>query len=152
MSLTIHHNIFSLINTKLRRLIVTAGVIIGLLVVGALVFRASNRPAGLAHIPSQVQGVAAAQHLRFTIYPEGILPSTMKVRKGVISISIEDLAGANGGVLIDRIDDGTRATVGNIQRSERHWRGHALVDLSPGVYELRVAGKPTSPAKLTVEP
>lgn len=145
------YNIFSLTNTKLRILIVIVGVVTGLLAVGTLVFRASNRSAEPEHIPPQVQGVPAAQHLRFTIYPEGILPSTMKVRKGVISISIEDLADANGGVLVERIDNGTHATVGNVQRSERHWRGHVLVDLSPGTYELRVAGKPTSPAQLTVE-
>lgn len=144
-----HHNT-SL--RKLTRLILTAGVITGVLVTGALVFRASTRPTAFAQIPPQTQGVAATQHLGFTIYPEGILPSTMTVRKGVISISIEDLAGANGGVLVQRIDDGTRAVVGTIHRSVGHWRGHALVNLSPGTYELRVAGKPTSPAQLTVEP
>jgi len=146
------YNIFPLISRKLTRLIVTTGVTTGLLVVGALLFRVAGRPAAFEHIPSQVQGVPAAQHVRFTIYPEGILPSTMKVRPGVIAISIEDLAGANGGVLVERINDGTRTNVGNIQRFENHWRGRSLIDLRPGVYELRVAGQPTNPAQLTVEP
>jgi len=103
-------------------------------------------------VPSQGRPVAPSQNLRFTIYPEGILPASATAHAGLISISIEDLAGANGGLLIERLEDAGPRVMGNVQRFERNWRGRASVELGPGNYRLRIASDKAKEALLTVEP
>ncbi|HET7286373.1 MAG TPA: hypothetical protein VFI71_02845 [Pyrinomonadaceae bacterium] len=95
--------------------------------------------------------VELPQNVRFTIYPEGIHPATATVHKGVISIAIEDLAGTESGVVVERLNGNERAIVGNVKRLERHWRGRSSVELTPGVYRLRVPGRQIEEAQLMVE-
>ena len=102
---------------------------------------------------SQARQAVPSQSVRFTIYPEGILPATATVHSGLISISIEDLADAEGGVLIERVEDGGGArVVGNVQRSEHSWRGRVSVELTPGLYRLRIQSDQAKEAVITVEP
>lgn len=122
-----------------------------------LVWSARSRPApSRSPIPaqtvqSQARQTAPSQNVRFTIYPEGILPATATVRAGLISISIEDLANVEGGMLIERIDSPPRV-VGTVRRSEQNWRGRTSVELTPGQYRLRIASDKAKEAVLIVEP
>ena len=137
---------------KLLHLLLIGGVTTSVLAVAALVLQNSNGAVTSELVELQNAVVLPMQNVRFTVYPEGIHLSTTKVRKGVISISIEDLAGANGGVLVERIGEGEPARVAVVQRFEGHWRGRSLVELRPGLYRLRVVGRETREADLTVEP
>jgi hypothetical protein len=102
---------------------------------------------------SQTKQAVPSQNVRFTIYPEGILPAAATVHSGLISISIEDLANVEGGVLIERMEDtGASRLVGNVRRFEQNWRGRASVDLAPGHYRLRIPSDKAKEAVLTVEP
>ncbi|HEX3252821.1 MAG TPA: hypothetical protein VHS05_25505 [Pyrinomonadaceae bacterium] len=100
----------------------------------------------------QKQVVLPTQTLHFTIYPEGIHPNTATVHKGLIAIAIEDLAGTENGVLVERLNGSDRAIVGNVKRIQRHWRGRSLIELTPGVYRLRVPDRQIDEAQITVEP
>jgi hypothetical protein len=137
---------------KLVHLLLIGGVTTSVVAVAGLVLQDSKGAVTSELVAPQNAVVLPTQSVRFTLYPEGIHPSTAKVRKGVISISIEDLAGANGGVLVERIGEGEPARVAIVQRFEGHWRGRSLVELRPGLYRLRVVGRETKEAELTVEP
>lgn len=141
----------SLVSRKIVHLILTAGLVTGLLVVASTVLP-TPKEALVSEAVGQSQVAVPSHNLRFTVYPEGIYPATATVHKGLISISIEDLAGANGGILVERVGDRGPELVGIVQRFERHWRGRSSVSLTPGIYTLRVAGKPTNEARLTVKP
>jgi hypothetical protein len=122
-----------------------------------LVWPAKSHPAPKSStqtqpIQSQTRLPVPSQHVRFTVYPEGILPAAATVHQGLISIAIEDLADIPGGVLIERVEDGQRRLVGNVRRSERSWRGRATVDLSPGIYRLRIPSDKAKEAVITVVP
>ena len=114
---------------------------------GHVVFRAASSGGS-----SQSGVVVPNQNVRFTIYPEGIHPASATVHKGLVSISIEDLAGANDGVLVERLGDREPQSVGRVQRFQHHWRGRSSVYLTPGTYRLQIPGKYTNEAQLTVEP
>lgn len=139
---------YSRLWTKLTHLVLVAALI-GVAIAGHVI-----RAWGGAEASEQPQTtvVLPKQSVRFTIYPEGIHPATAKVRKGVVSIAIEDLAGTNGGVVVDRLTEGEPTVVGNVRRAQRHWRGRLSIELSPGIYRLRVPGRQTNEAQLTVEP
>lgn len=136
----------------LTRVFVTASAIAVLIAVPQGVFTAFMSPAGSDDKSEQKQAVLPTQQVRFTIYPEGIFPATATVQKGMTSILIEDLADANGGLLVEKVDGGQRASVGNLRRFQNHFRGRGSVELSPGTYELRVPDKSINPAQLIVEP
>lgn len=101
---------------------------------------------------AQARQPVPSQNVRFTAYPEGILPATVTVHAGLISISIEDLANVEGGVLIERMEDSGPRVVGSVRRSERNWRGRASVELTPGLYRLRIASDKAKEAVIAVEP
>jgi hypothetical protein len=103
-------------------------------------------------VQSQTIPAVPSQNVRFTIYPEGILPATATVHAGLISISIEDLADVEGGVLIERVEEGGPRVVGNVRRSGRNWRGRASVELTPGLYRLRIPSDTAKEAVITAEP
>ena len=136
---------------KLVHLLLIGGVTTSVIAVAALVLQASKGAVTAELVNTQKAVVQATQNVRFTVYPEGIHPSNTKVRQGLISISIEDLAAANGGVLIERIGEGEPARVAVVRRFEGHWRGRSLVELTPGLYRLRVVGGETTEAELIVE-
>ena len=139
------------LNRKLIRVVLSTVAIAGVIALGQLAFRASTSSRVEQSAP-QKGAVVPSQHIRFTIYPEGIHPATTTVHKGAISIGIEDLADTPGGVLVERVGEHGRQAVGNVRRFENHWRGRASVDLSPGIYELRVPDKSITPAQIIVEP
>jgi hypothetical protein len=142
----------SRLSRRVIHLLLTAGVITLLVATGQLVLRSASSLAGSRQLSSQTREVQAAQHVRFTIYPEGIQPAMLKVREGAILISIEDLAGASQGILVERTGEREPRTAGKVERFERHWRGRSVINLSAGVYRLRVPGMPTNEAQLIVTP
>ena len=144
----VQQSVSSHLPRKLRYLALTAVVLASLVVIAAIGLRASKG----ARVSAQGKAVVASDTIRFTIYPEGIEPATATVSKGLILILIEDPADARSGVLVERLGDRGPAIAGNVQRAHGHWRGRSLVELSPGVYRLRVPGKQTQEAVLTVEP
>ena len=138
-------------SNRIVRVALSTIAITGILLLAQLAFRASSSSRAEKTAP-QARGIVAPQNVQFTIYPQGIHPSTVTVQKGVISIGIEDLADTPGGVLVERVGENGRTAVGNVRRFQNHWRGRASVDLSPGTYELRVPDKSITPAQLIVEP
>jgi hypothetical protein len=132
-------------------MVLSAVVIAGVIAMAQLAFRASTS-SRVEQTAPQKRAVVPSQHVRLTIYPEGIHPATTTVHKGVISIGIEDLADTPGGILVERVGENGRAAVGNVRPFQNHWRGRASVELGPGVYELRVPDKSITPAQLIVEP
>lgn len=137
---------------KSLRFIGTATFVGGLILIAAMFFQTSSE----ALIPKAVlprsDMVVPSQHVRFTLYPEGIYPPKATVRAGLVSIGIEDLTGANGGLLIERSTAGQPIVVGSVKRFQRHWRGRTSITVSPGTYRLRIAGTQVAEAELTVEP
>ena len=120
--------------------------------IAGVVLRASRVATASEPVQSKRPVVVPTETVRFTIYPEGIHPATAVVHKGLISIAIEDLAGAENGVVVERLNGSERAVVGNVKRFQRHWRGRASVELTPGVYRLRVPDREIEEAQITVEP
>jgi hypothetical protein len=136
---------------KLVHLVLMGMAIAGVMTIAGVVLRASRGAAAAEPVRSQ-KPVVVPQNVRFTIYPEGIHPATATVQKGLISIAIEDLAGTENGVVVERLNGSGRAIVGNVKRFERHWRGRAQFELTPGVYRLRVPDREIEEAEITVEP
>ena len=140
-----------------KKLSLAAVLITSILALTAvLVWPAKSLPAPKSSVqaqPVQTQNrpVAPSQHVRFTIYPEGIFPGTAKVHQGLISIGIEDLANVPGGVLIERLEDGRARVVGTVKRSAHDWRGRTSVELNPGVYRVRIPSDKAKEAVITVE-
>ena len=137
---------------KSLRFIATAAFFGGLILMTPMVFQTSSEPLLPEAVVPRAEGIVAAQHIRFTLYPEGIHPPQATVRAGLVSIGIEDLDGANGGLLVERLTGGPPIVVGTVQRLQQHLRGRASVNLSAGTYRLRIAGRQANEAELTVEP
>jgi len=136
---------------KLLHLALIGILIVAAVAIAGVFLRASIEAAASGRAQSQ-KPVVIPQNVSFTIYPEGIHPATATVQKGAISIAIEDLAGTENGVVIERVNGSGRAVVGNVKRFERNWRGRAQVELTPGVYRLRVPDRQIEEAQITVEP
>lgn len=134
------------------RVMGTATLLGGLLITAAMFLQTSRGAPGLEAVPPQSQVVIAGQHVRFTLYNDGIYPPKATVRAGLVSIGIEDLASANGGLSIERLTTGQPIAVGRVERLRQNLRGRASVDLSPGTYRLRILGSQANEAELTVEP
>lgn len=133
--------------------VIWLGVILTTIVaIAAAEFRASrgDESSERAIFPGAV--VIPTQTVRFTIYPEGIHPATAIAHQGVISIAIEDLAGAESGVLVERLKGSEHTPVSNLQGFQRHWRGRSSIEVTPGIYRLQVPGRQIEEAQLTVEP
>ena len=137
---------------KLIHLVLIGSVIATLVAMAGILLRASKgTPVSERALPERK--VVVPQNVQFTIYPEGILPARVTVHKGLVSIAIEDLGGAEEGVIVERINEhGHVVAVGNVRRFNQHFRGRASLDLSPGLYRLRTANDQASEALLTVEP
>ena len=151
LSITQQRN-FTLSRKKLLRLIGTTSLLAGLIVSAAVFFHSSTEAVVPEAVVPHPEVIIPGQHVQFTLYPEGIYPPKATLRAGLVSIGIEDLAGGNGGLLIERLTGGPRIVVGSVQRLQPHFRGRASVDLSPGTYRLRVADSQANEAELTVEP
>jgi hypothetical protein len=136
---------------KLATFLLTTTLIASISAIAGLGLRASLGAAASEPVKSE-KAVVVPQNVRFTVYPEGIHPAAAIVHKGLISIAIEDLAGTENGVVLERLNGNERAIVGNVKRFEQHWRGRSSVELTPGVYRLRVPDRQIEEAQLTVEP
>ena len=145
-------NYFKASRKKALRLIGTASLFASLIAIAAVFFQTSRGALVPAPAPPRSELIIPSQHVRFTLYPEGIYPRKATLRAGLVSIGIEDMTGADGGVLLERLTGGPRIVVGSVQRLQQHLRGRASVNLSPGTYRLRVAGSDANEAELTVEP
>jgi hypothetical protein len=143
---------FTLLRKKSLRLIGTTSLLAGLIVIAAVFFHTSSEAVVPEAVLPRPEVVIAGQHIRFTLYPEGIHPQKATVHAGLVSIAIEDLTDANGGLLIERLTSGQRTPVGRVERLKRHWRGRSSVNLTPGTYRLRIAGREANEAELSVEP
>lgn len=137
---------------KSLHLIGTTALFGALIVIIAMCFQGSSEALVPEAVTLRPEVIIPSQHVRFTLYPEGIYPPKATVRAGLVSIGIEDLAGADGGVLVERLTGGPRIVVGSVQRLQQHFRGRASVNLSPGIYRLRIAGSQANEAEITVEP
>jgi hypothetical protein len=134
------------------RLIGSAGLFGGLMVLAVMCFQAPSKALVTEAVPPPPEVVVPSQHIRFTLYRDGIYPPKATVRAGLVSIGIEDLAGANGGLLVERLTGGPRTVVGTVQRLQQYLRGRASVNLAAGTYRLRIVGSQANEAELTVEP
>ena len=146
-----HQRYFTVSHKKWLRLMGTTSLLAGLIAAAAFFHGSTEAVVPKAVVPNP-EVITPSQHVRFTLYPEGVYPARATVRAGRVSIGIEDMAGADGGVLVERLTGGQRIVVGSVQRLQQHFRGRASVDLSPGVYRLRIAGRQANEAELTVEP
>ena len=144
-------NYFKASRKKALRLIGTASLFASLIVAAVFFHTSTGAVIPEAFVPRAEVSIAR-QHVRFTLYPEGIYPPKATLRAGAVSIGIEDMAGTDGGVLVERLTGGQRTVVGSVQRLQQHFRGRASVDLSPGTYRLRIAGRQANEAELIVEP
>ena len=126
--------------------------IVIVITMAGVVLRASLRAAASDQLSSQRAVVVPTQNVRFTIYPEAIHPASVTVHKGLLGILIEDLAGTENGVVVERLNGNDRVVAGSVKRFERHWRGRTSMEVTPGVYRLRVPDRQIEEAQITVEP
>lgn len=92
------------------------------------------------------------QNIRFTVYDAGIHPRQLRVRPGIVGISIEDRTGGSMGLLIEQINGGVRLPIGQVNRLSNQLRGRARFTLEPGRYRISNVTRQTSEAELVVEP
>jgi hypothetical protein len=90
--------------------------------------------------------------VRFTLYDAGIYPREVRVDKGLVAITIEDLSGGTGGLVVAREIGSDRIQLGVVQRFEHHWRGRSELAMTPGHYVVFDSSRPANRAKLIVEP
>ena len=103
------------------------------------------------------QGSAIPKHgpvrvVRFTLYDAGIYPREIRVDKGLVAITIEDLSGGTGGLVVAPEIGSDRIQLGVVQRFEHHWRGRSELAMTPGRYVVFDSSRPSNRAKLIVEP
>ena len=92
------------------------------------------------------------QNVRFTVHEAGIYPSQLRVRNGIVGISIEDRTGKSAGLLIERKNGNQRIPIGQVSRLINHLRGRDSFNLTPGRYRVSDVTRSTSEAELIVEP
>lgn len=90
--------------------------------------------------------------IRFVLQHEGIYPRQMRVDHGLFNIALEDRTDGSDGLVIESVAGDQRARVTQIKRAEKHWRGRALVRLTPGRYVISDASQPDRRAELIVNP
>ncbi len=102
--------------------------------------------------PNVIPAHGPVHVVRFTLYDAGIYPREVRVDKGLVAITIEDLSGGTSGLVVERVNGNGRVSIGSVQRFERHWRGREELQLQPGSYEVHMADRPNNRALLIVEP
>lgn len=115
---------------KLIHLVLIGGVIAIFVSMTGILLRGSKGALVSEQVPAR--RVVVPQNVRFTIYAEGIFPARATVGKGLISILIEDLAGTDQGIRVERINQHGPVAVANVRRFNQHLRGRASIELSPG--------------------
>ena len=118
----------------------------------ALLTSASEKTPGSTTFAPQLDRPRAldpVQNIRFTIYENGIAPRELKVRKGLVAITIEDRTRKSEGLAVER-EAGVR--VGHVKRIQDFWRGRDQVRLTPGTYSVFDTSRPENRARLVVAP
>jgi hypothetical protein len=90
--------------------------------------------------------------IRFVLMRDGLYPSQMRVDQGLMNIALEDKTGGSEGLTIESALGDQRTKVSQIRRAEKHWRGRALIKLTPGRYIVSDASQPNHTAELIVSP
>ena len=90
--------------------------------------------------------------IRFVLLRDGLYPSQMRVDQGLLNIALEDKTGGSEGLIIESALGDQRTKVSQIRRVEKHWRGRALIKLTPGRYVVSDASRPDHKAELIVNP
>src|SRR5438128_11090177 len=103
--------------------------------------RAAKRKEATPTSARETLAAPAAKHgpvqvVRFTLYDAGIYPRQIRVQKGLVAVTIEDLPGGTSGLVVQRVNGNARQSVGTVQRIHKHWRGQAEIQLEPGNYEV----------------
>ena len=92
------------------------------------------------------------QLVRFTLYDAGIYPREVHAQKNRIIISVEDRAGGDSELVLERETGGAPEGVGRVHRTAEGRRGRAEFRLGPGRYIVYDSARPANRALLIVEP
>jgi len=76
----------------------------------------------------------------------------MRVDQGLINLALEDKTNGSNGLLVESIIGNDRVRLAQIARAEMHWRGRAMLRLTPGRYLVSDASKTGHQAELIVNP
>ena len=90
--------------------------------------------------------------IRFVLLRDGLYPRQIRVDQGLLNIALEDKTGGSEGLIIESALGDQRTKVTQIRRLEKHWRGRALIKLTPGRYVVSDASQPDHKAELIVSP
>ena len=124
---------------------------IGLATAGFFRSKPPLEPASAAEQPAFENG--PVRMIRFVLLRDGLYPSQMRVDEGLLNIALEDKTGGGSeGLLIESVRGDQRTKVSEVRSVEKHWRGRALLKLSPGRYVVSDASQPSHKAELIVSP
>jgi hypothetical protein len=104
-----------------------------------------------ANIASQSSTVGPIRNLRFTLFDAGIRPNEMRIKAGLVNVSIEDRTHVAEEVTVQRVSGTERVAVGEVRKAANQSRGRNLFRLTPGEYELFEPSRPENKAVLIVE-
>lgn len=102
-------------------------------------------------VSGQVSAVGPVRNLRFILFDAGIQPSQMRVKAGLVNISVEDKTNVSEGLTIQRIVGLNSVALGAVQKLADQKRSRNLFTLAPGEYEVYDSSKATHKASLLVE-
>ena len=105
--------------------------------------------------PAQATGREPARFVKFNLFDLGIYPREVHVRKGLLSINIEDYSGGSTGLVVTRETDTASQQVGSVARGTgggAAWRGQSEMKLDEGRYIVFMADRSDNRALLVVEP
>ena len=123
---------------------------IGLATAGYFRFKPHLEPTSVAEQAAFENG--PVRMIRFVLLRDGLYPSQIRVDQGLLNIALEDKTGGSEGLVIESALGDQRTKVTQIRRLEKHWRGRALIKLTPGRYVVSDASQPDHKAELIVSP
>lgn len=103
-------------------------------------------------VSGQVSAVGPMRNLRFTLFDDGIRPSEMRIKAGLVNVHFEDRTNSSEGLTLQRVLVSERVALGTVQKMANQSRGRNSFRLTPGEYELFHVNRPTTKAVLLVEP
>jgi len=95
--------------------------------------------------------VGPIRNLRFTLFEQGIRPSELRIKTGLVNLWIEDKTNNSQGLLVQQVSGTERIALATITKILNYSRGRKLLRLLPGTYELHDASRPANKAVLVVE-
>lgn len=69
-----------------------------------------------ASITSQSSGVGPIRNVRFTLFDAGIRPNEMRIKAGLVNVSIEDRTYVAEGLIIQSVAGTERVAVGQVRK------------------------------------